>query len=595
MKTEPVPEISVIVSALREAPEFALDLETTGFDPHNDFIRGMSLSIGMRPNQTWWIPFRGPGAVPFVSTMRELAPVLSDPKKIMVGSNPKFDLKFLRVNGVTVTCRVADTIVADWLLDENNRKHGLKEVVSREFGVTMVDYKEASKRVDDLFGDGKFERYAKDDARYALKLWKTLNARLKKEGLDILYWRVEMRVLRVLIEMELAGVHIDIPHLKNMQAEFSAKMAASLKGAYEAVGHEFDVSSPKQVSAVLFDELKLPIQPGEVRGKAGYYSTDDRILTCYNHPVVKAILRHRTVSKLMGTYINPYIEKTRDTLRIFTEFRQAGTRAGRFTSVEPNLQQIPSKKSLRGTIKKMFIPAPGKLFLCGDFNQLQFRLIGHYCKCVLGRSIISDLYQEAGSDLHEKTNLELKLTDRKRAKTVNFAFLFGRGAKSFAEAEHMDQGVADNYYNGFHFSYPEIRQMADYCRNEICTKGYIESIGGRRRRFPEAKGKDPRSREVWWMGWVAWNACIQGSESDLVRLVMANLWEDILARRKKEDHWDEVSIILQVHDELVLEAPPIIACDVMDLMRLHATKAMALKVPISMDVGVGMDWEESKA
>jgi DNA polymerase I-like protein with 3'-5' exonuclease and polymerase domains len=276
---------------------------------------------------------------------------------------------------------------------------------------------------------------------------------------------------------------------------------------------------------------------------------------------------------------------------------------------EPNLQQVSGKK---GLVKPMFVPPSGHKLVVGDFNQLQFRLAGHYAKTWFGKSNIADAYL-AGMDLHTRTMRELgfdkKYPDpkeaRKEAKRVNFSFIFGRGASSFAEENKRPSAEATMFYNGFHKSYPEIRWCSNKCRKDLCEKGYVESILGRRRNFPQHKGKDPNAYEkkeedggprsnLWWDGWVAWNAVVQGAESDLVRIVMRNIYREILERRKADPRWNTVKMLIQVHDEIVYQAPDEIAEDMATLMREKGSNLLTLKIPIILDVGVGVTWEAAK-
>jgi DNA polymerase-1 len=589
-----------VARALQQCSEFGLDLETSGFDPKKDTIRGIGVSVGEANDETWWIPFKGEGAVSQVQTMRALAPSLSDPEKTWINSHVKFDYEFMKMNGADIRTKLFCTVVASWITNENAPSHGLKEQVKREFGYDMMTYKEVMMYEGDLFGAGKFESYAKDDPRYARKLGQLLKVRLEKENLTKLFEAIEMPLIRVLVDMELTGIRIDLEYLRELKKRMEAEKQEAMQKAFALVKHPFKIESPQGISKLLFEEMRLPIRGEMVPGKSGHYSTDEDTLKNYaDVPVVAHILEYRDAEHCLSTYVYPYESKTKGNDRIFASFNQAGTIAGRFTSSEPNLQQIPQKK---GSVKKMFIASPGMKLICGDFNQLQFRLIGHFASRWLGKSVVAQAYHD-NKDLHKKTMVDLGLDKqfddpniaRRRAKVVNFAFLFGRGPKSFAEAERFDIKTGKAYYEGFHKSYPDIRKCANICRKAICEKGYVSSLAGRRRRFPHAIGLDPEDYEkVGWDGWKAWNSLIQGSESDLVRLVMRDIWREIQLRRKTDSRWANANLLVQVHDELVGEAPEEIAQDFADLMRDKAENAMKLDVQIKMDVHIGTNWEEAK-
>ena len=596
----PVINLEAVSRALQDANDFGLDLETTGFDPKKDTIRGIGVSVGEKDEETWWIPFKGEGAVSQVQTFRALAPSLSDPNKTWINSNVKFDYEFMKVNGADIRTKLFCTVVASWLTNENAPSHGLKEQVEREFDYKMMTYKEVMMYEGDLFGAGKFESYAKDDPRYARKLGHLLKVRLEKQNLLRLFESIEMPLVRVLVDMELTGIRIDTEYLKELKRRMEKEKADAAAAAFKIVGHPFKIESPQGIAKLLFDEMRLPVKEGMVPGKNGNYSTDEDTLKKYkDEPVVKHILEFRDAEHCLSTYVYPYETKTRGDDRIYASFNQAGTIAGRFTSSDPNLQQIPQKK---GSVKKMFIASDGMSLICGDFNQLQFRLIGHFASRWLGKSVVAQAYHE-GKDLHKKTVEELgfeKIYDdkniaRRHAKIVNFAFLFGRGAESFAKANGYDVETGQKYYKGFHKTYPDIRKCAHICRKAICQVGYVTSLCGRRRRFPQAIGQDPDDYEkVGWDGWVSWNSLIQGSESDLVRLVMRDIWREIQERRKTDPRWLKANLLVQVHDELVGEAPDEIAQDFADLMRTKAETALKLDVPIKMDVHIGKNWEEAK-
>lgn len=320
------------------------------------------------------------------------------------------------------------------------------------------------------------------------------------------------------------------------------------------------------------------------------------------YPIIASVLKYRHAAHTMSTYVTPYLERA-DESRIFAEFNQAGTVAYRFTSSGPNLQQIPAQK---GYVKKMFVSPPGKKLVVGDWNQLQFRLIGHFSNRWLGHSGIADAYLE-GKDLHRKTMEELgfdkkypddKVKARREAKITNFAFLFGRGWKAFGESENMEPETAKSYYKGFHRAYPEIRLCANRCREDICDHGYVESLTRRRRRFPHCVGLDSnpdnRESEAWWDGYKAWNSVIQASEGDLVRIAMRNIYRDIRERRKTSPIWRAAHVLVQVHDELVSEVPDEIADEYAAMVKHHAESALKLDVPIIFEVGVGTNWETAK-
>lgn len=583
-------DLEQAAAALRAVGTFSLDLETTGFNPRTDAIKGVSLSVGPGEGQTWWLPFRGEGALSQVQAMRALAPSLADERKTLVGSNCKFDLEFLATHhaDVPVRCRLADTVVAHWLIDEHS-PHGLKPLAERYLGVKMAKYAEAAVHDGGLFPE-VFADYARDDARCALRLWtEHLSRELDRQGLLKLFHEVEMEIVRTLIEMETRGVAIDREFLSTLDAATRATRDAARAEALRLAGRPFDLDSPKDTSALLFGEHGLKPLDWMHRGKAGYYSTDDDVLTRYDDPLVAEILRYREASQTLKLYCAPYAGMSGDG-RIYAEFNQAGTIRGRFSSSNPNLQQVTS------SIKPLFVASPGKRLVGGDFNQLQFRLVGHFAKVILRHSKVAEAYLE-GLDLHTKTQRELGFKDRKPAKETNFAFIFGRGYKSFAQANRKSDAEAKAYYDGFHRAYPEIRRMARVCRADILARGYVESIANRRLHFPDMLGKTEtgeRGDPTYWPGWVAWNAKIQGAEADLVRIVMRNIQREVDRRRAGDRRWEEAYLQIQVHDELIGEAPEALAEEFAALMKREAEGAVELEVPIIFEAKTGRTWKDIK-
>lgn len=543
-------DIPKTLAAIQAAGEFGFDLETTGIDPLSDQIKSVTLAVGMKPDECWYFPLRGTGGVSQVQVFRELAPVLSDPAKTAVGSGLKFDIKFCRVNGVEIKTKLADTQIAHWLLDENAKEHGLKPVVASVLGVDLMDWKDAVKFDGDLFDGNKWLQYAVDDARYVLKLWKTLRPRLKKEKLEKVFETLEMDVVRMIADMEMAGIMIDVPGLREYQKVLTAEVAAAVEQACGLAGRRFDVGSPQQVSDILFGALGIQAPEGVFAGKQGFISTDDDVLEKLGEvPFVSAVLRFRKANKLLTTYVRPYLDRVQPTGRIHAQFNHTGTITGRWSSKEPNLQNIPAKEH---TIKRYFVAPPGKVLIDGDFNQIEFRMAGHFAMLYLGWSKIAEAYKE-GKDLHAKTMTDLGFDKlhpddptlaRRKAKVVNFGFIFGRGEKSFAEDNKLPLETARKWRNGFHNANPELKKMRDVCGQLLEEQGYITTLTNRRRRFSEWKGKsdaflkmlaqkeawpeerlEHEKRALWWQGWVAWNSLVQGSTADYVKVTM---WKSVV-------------------------------------------------------------------
>jgi len=652
-------EIAAAVAALTKADIFVLDLETIGttgeedaaLDPLTNRIEGVGVGVGKGKKDAWWFPFipSHPGEQVYsqVQVFRALEPILKDPNKFLLNSNPKFDIKCLKVQGIDVENKIIDTVIADWLLDENQKRHGLKEIIEREYGIKTVSWAEAKKAAAVPGSEGAFREYALNDVKFAFMAWDKLEKRLKKEPkLLKLFYEVEMELIPIFVELELDGVRVDRDYLDHPDPDFSndptkgtgllqilnkEKAEAEVR-AKAALGRDIDVSKSQQVSAALFgipstealrkaeinekiiakmsedstffvsppglfpiplDKKRQPILPG----KTGYYSTDDGILSYLaGHPFIDAVLDWRWADKMLSTYVVSYLEKSIRDGKVHPDFNLAGAKTGRFTCSGPNLQQIPAEKG-KYSVKKSFIPDPDTVFICGDFGQIQFKIAGHLAKKILGKSAIADAYL-AGSDLHTKTQTELHFADRKPAKTVNFGFIFGRMPDGFSYDNHIPIDDAKKFYNHFHRAYPELDQMYDWVKEELCEKGYVSSLTGRKRRFPKYKGMDPYKDggKLWWDSRsTAWNAMVQGGEADVVRISMRNIHRAIRAKRKVDPRWERVKLKAQVHDEMLYQAPKEIAEEVAAIVKKEAESCLKLVVPITFDIGISANnWEEAK-
>lgn len=632
MARNTIEDLGPAVEALKSADTFGFDFETTGFNPHTDRIKGVSWSVGTRKDQSWYFRFLGPDGLSQVQVFREIQPVLLDPKRVLCGSGLKFELKFGRANGLIIENFLGDTVIGDWMGNENNKEHGLKEVCEREFNVDMMTYKQAVVFENDLYDKERFDQYAKDDAKYARKLWlERIAPRLVEDDLMRAYSNIEMPLIRVLADMEFTGIKVDVEYLRDYSRRLKEEIVAARERAVKLVGRDFDPGSPQQVSIALFDWLALPPQPGMVRGKNGFYSTDDDVLKAYRkaHPAGQAIVDFRKPLKLDSTYAQPLAERGEKDPghRVYPSFKQHVAVTGRLSSEDPNAQNMPTKPN---SVRKAFIAPPGKVLLDSDFNQIEFRIAGHFALHFLGWSNIADAYLK-GMDLHDKTVKEMgfesryinldpnsleykskKKEARRDAKIINFGFIYGRGAPAFADENDLPLEQAKDWKNRFHNSYPELRKMRDICAQMIYEQGYITTLTNRRRRFPEWKGvtegtikkmaadegwteemTERKRVAMWWNGWVAWNSLVQGGAADYVKVTMRNLWREINKRRVTTSWWNEVFMLLQVHDELVLEVPEEHAVEVKDVLEDIGSKAMTLKVGIKMESKIVKNWEEA--
>lgn len=584
-----------IVSALLAAPVYSLDLETTSTKPLEATIVGMSLSVGDR---TWWIPTGAEISLPVLHEY--MRPVFADPAKICVMHNARYDLECLKVAGIEVFNRVADTMVALWLLDSTRAgttKLGLKVAVLELLGHKMTRFEETALS-GDLFGKDT-EEYAIDDALQTFRLWKLLEKKMAeadaadktgKTKLTKAFWDLEMPMIPIIMEMELSGIAVNRDYLKVMEKSMGLELAELEKKVNTAVGHPLQISSPDQVRSFLFQKLGLQPTKQTPTGKA---SVDYETLLDFKgqHAAIDLILRHREQAKLLSTYVRPLLEfsdKYGD-WRIHTEFWQTGTDLGRWSSRGGiNLQNQPRG----GGIKEAFVAEAGKVLVVADFSQLELRMAAHV-------SQDPDLIKAyvSGSDVHQQT-ADACGCDRYTGKTMNFANLYGCSPKKLASVlwleggRRVTVGQAVEWQDKFWRKYKGLRGYHALKLMQVkANDTIIKTIAGRVRDVKYMRGK---ADDVNAKFRVAVHFEISGSSADVMLISMRNVHREILQKRTQDKRWNEVKSLVQVHDELVLEVPEELASEVQSRVKWHMENCVKLRVPLISDCHIGKNWKEGK-
>lgn len=611
------------LSSLTVYDEFAFDLETTSLDPFKAKILIVSVAT---EDGVWALSFEGPNALPYLETMEKLEVVFSDPDKIAITWNGGFDVKQLIVQGVNYHNKIADGMVARWLCDETlaqRKMLGLKKQVLINYNYEMVEIKDTN--ILDGVVDEEAEAYARDDALYTYKLWKEkIEPNLRKQGLEKVYWRICSPVVRVLADMELNGFFLDTDHLTDLEERLGDEVGELTTKIKALSGVDtFNPGSGKQISKLLFDDLGIEIKRGHPWTKSGYWGTAEDVLKRYkgDHTTaagedpVDLILRLRWGAKLLKTYVKPFLKRIDEGHdgRIRTGFRQTGTKTGRLSSAGPNLQNIPTEKNM---IRRAFIAPPGKKLVVADYSQIELRVGGFLAAKRLGSSNIQAAYAKSkDADLHEITRMQMEALGverffksdpncRRNAKIVNFGFFYGRSAAAFSRENKIDLNESKDLRNKFLYDlYPEIPKMQKYCAGQISMRGFVTTIAGRRRRFFEDMGKSVE--DIWWPAWVAWNSLCQGSSQDIIQIAMRNIYQALLNNRRDglefegtfipPEAWEAVLMLVQVHDELVAEAPEEYADPVAAWINHMMSTAVETPLMIFPAVaGIGHDWEGSK-
>lgn len=579
------------LAELREQKSFCVDLETTSVDPTQADIVGWAFC--WQTGRSFYLPVEGPrgAAVLDAATVAAaLKPILEDPTREVINQNIKYDLLVLRRAGIRVPSVGLDPMVADYLLDSGARSHGLDELARRYLQRSMIP-------ISDLIGKGKqqlkmFEvdvgraaEYASEDADVAWQLAALLKEKLKQEDLWPLYETLEGPLIPVLAEMEWNGVRVDVDELARQNREIGIRLEALMHEIYDLAGETFNIASPKQLAKVLFQELGLPILK---RTKTGP-STNEEVLErlAKKHPLPAKIMEHRSLSKLRGTYlealpklVNPFTGK------VHTSFSQVTAATGRLSSSDPNLQNIPIRTEEGARIRKAFIPSePGWKLICLDYSQIELRMLAHFCQDeALLRAFHEgvDIHRAVAAEVFGVAPGEVTSEQRRVAKAVNFGVIYGQTAFGLANTINIDEEDASVFIDDYFGKYAGVDRFIAETLETCRETGYARTILGRRR---EIVGIRPRRfRNLNLPERTAVNTVIQGSAADLIKQAMINVHR----RMQQENHPGRM--LLQIHDELVFEAPADAAASMIDLARHEMIAALQLLVPIEVDVKTGDNW-----
>ena len=613
-----------LMAATDPAAPIALDTETTALNPFQAELVGIGLCWGEDPADLAYIPIghqstaRGetpdlltppPQQLPLDQVLTALAPWLASAQHPKTLQNAKYDRLILLRHGLPLAGVVMDTLLADYLRDAN-AKHGLEVLAQRNFGFLPTSYGELVAKGSD-FSSVPIEaaaQYCGMDVHVTRRLTPLLRGQLTQLGpqLPALLDQVELPLEPVLALMEATGIRIDTAYLKELSQELAQTLERLETEAKAAAGTEFNLASPKQLGELLFDTLGLDRKKSR-KTKTGW-STDATVLEKLEdaHPVVPLVLEHRTLSKLKSTYVDalPALMEP-ETGRVHTDFNQAVTATGRLSSSNPNLQNIPIRTEFSRRIRKAFLPEAGWQLISADYSQIELRILAH----LSGEEVLVEAYNN-GDDVHALTARlllekdEVSSDERRLGKTINFGVIYGMGAQRFARETGVSQAQAKDFLTKYKKRYPKVFAFLELQERLALSRGYVETILGRRRPFAfdpsglgRLLGKDPLEidLEVARRGGMeaqqlraAANAPIQGSSADIIKLAMVQLHHKLATSALP------ARLLLQVHDELVLEAAPEALEAVVALTRETMERALALSVPLLVETGVGPNWMEAK-
>jgi DNA polymerase-1 len=588
--------LSDLVKVLGSAKVISFDTETTSTDQMRADLVGISLAVDR--NEGWYIPVGHQAELgqqlPVEKVFNAIKGPLTDPKIPKIGHNIKYDYVLLARFGLAPSPLTFDSMVAEWLTNPTSHNLGLKNLAWVRLDFRMTE-------ITELIGKGKKQismdqvpiekaaPYAAMDAIAVVRLLPGLQSELKSNEALKLFDKIEMPLVPVLANMEMTGIAVDINFLHNMSADIQSRLNELENSVFEHVGERFNLNSTQQLSNALFNKLKLAPPDRTRRTEAGNYSTSAEVLESLRgeHPVVELVLEYRELSKLKSTYLDALPAQVNPkTGRIHTSYNQAGSVTGRIASSDPNLQNIPIRTELGRQVRQAFIAADGNSLLSVDYSQVELRIAAHMSndKAMLAAfRADQDIHAATAAAILGKTLDQVTKDERRHAKAINFGLLYGMSPYGLTRTSDLTLAEAEDFVEAYFKQFPGVKGYLDNMRRLAAQQGYVETLLGRRRYFPGLKSggnQVTRAREER----EAINAPIQGTAADIMKLAMIRV-ASALQENNIKGH-----MLLQVHDELVLECPQNELKKTARIVRSMMENAYNLAIPLKTEARFGHDW-----
>ena len=589
--------LAALTDALSKASVISFDTETTSTDEMTANLVGISLAV--KDGEGYYIPVghHAGTQLPLEQVVSALRRPLTDARIPKIGHHLKYDFIMLARYGIRVAPLGFDTMVAEWVIDPGSRNLGLKNLAGVRLGESMT-------HIEELIGTGKNQRsmadvaiteaapYAAADAETTMRLMPVLEAELKRvPKLWDLFVNIEIALIPVLADMEMAGIALDKAFFAKFSVELTGRLAELEKQVYAAVGKTFNLNSTQQLSDVLFGTLHLSPPDKGRKTASGHYSTAAGVLDEMSgqHPVVDMILEYRELSKLKSTYLDALpVQIHPEDGRVHTSFSQTGAVTGRLSSSDPNLQNIPTRTDLGRRVRRGFIADPGNVLLSVDYSQIELRIVAH----MAGDEAMLNAFR-AGQDIHATTAaaiygvpLEAVTKEmRRHSKAINFGLIYGMSAFGLTRSTELTLSESQDFVEAYFKQFPGVKKYLDGIRKEAARSGYVETLLGRRRYFPNLKSglnhamKNREERE-------AINAPIQGTAADIMKIAMIKI-PPAMAQAGLHG-----KMLLQVHDELVVECPRNELNNVAGVVQDVMENAYPMDIPLTTEARWGMNWEE---
>jgi DNA polymerase-1 len=583
------------IKQLEQAGLFAFDTETTSLEYMNAEIVGLSFAVAA--GKAAYVPLahdydNAPAQLDREDVLKKLKPLLENPAIKKIGHNIKYDLEVLANHGIHLQGVAYDTMLHSYILDSSVNNHGMDALALKFLSWRTISYEEVAGKGAKQVGFNqvnieKAAEYASEDADVTLQLHLKLWPRVAKEaGLKHIYENIEMQLLPVLARVERNGVFVDGEKLQTQSHELEARLLELEKAAYAEAGMTFNINSPKQLQEVLFDKLQLPVLQ---KTPTGQPSTADPVLQelALEFQLPKLIIEYRSLSKLITTYTKKLPEQiNQKTGRIHTSYNQTGAATGRLSSSDPNLQNIPVRMAEGRRIRQAFVAPAGYKIVSADYSQIELRIMSHISQ---DPALLKAF--ERNLDIHQSTAAEVlgipleqvSSDQRRSAKAINFGIIYGMSAFGLAKQLGIDRHEAQDYIDRYFARYPRIKQYMEDTRATAHSKGFVETLSGRRLYLPDINSSQIMRQKA--AERAAINAPLQGTAADIIKRAMISLDQWLLTEKV------DAKMIMQVHDELVFEVAENDVTQVMEVIRQHMMDAAQLKVPLLVSIGVGENWD----
>ncbi len=560
--------------------------------------RVVGVSFAIEVGEAAYVPFGhdymdAPEQLSEQDVLGALKPLLEDKNKHKIGQNLKYDAHVLVNHDIHLVGIAQDTMLESYVLDSTKR-HNMDDMALRLLGHSTIHFEDiAGKGVKQLTFNqidlGKAGPYAAEDADITLQIHQKLQAELNKEpALKSVYEEIELPLLSVLLGIERNGVMIDVAMLAQQSKQLAQRLKELEQQAYDEAGETFNLASPKQLGTILFEKLKIPTKK---KTKTGQYSTAEEVLVelAEDYPLPKILLEHRGISKLKSTYTDKLpLQVDEKTGRVHTSYNQTVAATGRLSSTDPNLQNIPVRSEEGRRIRKAFVAPKGYKMVAADYSQVELRIMAHLSQ---DKTLLKAFAE--GIDVHKATAAEVfgvpldevETEQRRAAKAINFGLIYGMSAFGLAKQLNIGRYEAQEYIDVYFARYPGVKTYMDKTRELAHDKGYVETVFGRRLYLPEINSRNGQRRQ--YAERTAINAPMQGTAADIIKRAMITV-DNALASSKID-----AKVVMQVHDELVVEVLEKDVESVADLLRTEMEQAAELSIPLVVDIGIGDNWDEA--